>query len=110
MQVQGCIFPNIFSFIFQSENEHDTTWSGTSKTITHVGSSATEVTPREMRYKIEALVDTEGENPDEEWPVRRRDLWTPLSYFEQHFWGLVAEQTNIRALQNNQKPTNATPM
>jgi hypothetical protein len=63
-----------------------------------------------MHYKVQALVDMEGDNPDEEWPVGRRDFWTPLSYFEKYFGGLIAEQTNIRALKNNQKPMNATPM
>jgi hypothetical protein len=67
-----------------------------------------------MQWKREAFVDKAGDNPDEEWSLGGRELWTPLTYFEQYFGddfcGLIAEQTNIRALRDNQRPMNDTPM
>jgi hypothetical protein len=70
--------------MFQRETEHDTTRPGTSKTIRHSDSSATEARPREMQYKREAIVNKAGDNPDEEWSVGWRELWTPLRYFEEY--------------------------
>ena len=68
---------------------------------------------RRMKWKKQNLDDKVEDLPDTEWSVGGRELWTPLRYFEQYFsddiWNLIAEQTNIRALQDNQKPlqTNA---
>jgi hypothetical protein len=67
-------------FHFQSEPELDTS-AVTSKTIRqHADSSATEARPREMQWKRETIVDKAGDNSDEEWSVRCRELWTPLRY------------------------------
>lgn len=79
-------------------------------------SSATKVTnrpapkaiTRRMKWKKRNFDDKVEDLPDNEWSVGSRELWTPLRYFEQYFsddmWSLVAEQTNIRALQENQRP------
>jgi hypothetical protein len=85
----------------------------TSKAIRHRGNSVAEARSREIQWKKAAFADMAGDNPEEEWPVGGRELWTPVLYFEQYFgsdiWHLIAEQTNIRAVQDNQGPLNETP-
>jgi hypothetical protein len=62
--VQGYIFPDIFSFIFQSEPEDETTRPVASETIED--SSAAGVEPREIQCERKAFVDKAEDNPDEE--------------------------------------------
>lgn len=58
---------------------------------------------RELKWKVGKELKDQYEVAEEEWDVGEREHWSPLDYFEQYynddFWTLVSEQSNIKAMQ-----------
>lgn len=65
-----------------------------------------------MKWNEDIFKPDAMEVQDEEWDIKNRRTWTPFQYFCQYFhdefWELMAEQSNIRALQDNKPPIRAS--
>lgn len=67
---------------------------------------------KKMKWETKVFEPENIEGMDQEWTVGERKKWSPYRYFCQYlddqFWNLTAEQSNIRAMQENLPPLRAT--
>ncbi|ENN77847.1 hypothetical protein YQE_05674, partial [Dendroctonus ponderosae] len=67
---------------------------------------------KKLKWNENVFVPYVMEAEEEEWDIQNRASWTPFQFFCQYFHDsfrdLMAEQSNIRALQDNKPPMCAT--